>query len=99
MVYQRESYRYWSDFLGRSDFEPGQFGENFTVEALPDNEVYIGDRYRIGDAVFEVTQPRVTCYRLGIRMDHERMPALMVAHKRPGFISGSSRKARWARKT
>jgi MOSC domain-containing protein YiiM len=85
MVYQRESYRYWSDFLRRSDFEPGQFGENFTVDGSPDSGVCIGDRYRIGDAVFEVTQPRVTCYRLGIRMDHERMPALMVAHKRPGF--------------
>lgn len=85
MVYQIEAYRYWSGFLGRSDFEPGQFGENFTVEGLPDNEVCIGDRYRIGDAVFEVTQPRVTCYRLGIRMGHDQMPALLVAHRRPGF--------------
>ncbi len=85
MVYQLDSYRYWSDFLGRSDFEPGQFGENFTVEGLPDSEVCIGDRYRIGGGVFEVTQPRVTCYRLGLRMGHERMPALLVAHRRPGF--------------
>jgi len=85
MVYQVNSYRYWSDFLGRSDFEPGQFGENLTVEGLPDSEVCIGDRYRIGGAIFEVTQPRVTCYRLGIRMGHERMPALLVAHRRPGF--------------
>jgi len=85
MVYQMDSYRYWSDFLGRSDFEPGQFGENFTVEGLPDDEVCIGDRYRIGGAVFEVTQPRVTCYRLGIRMNHAPMPALVVAHRRPGF--------------
>lgn len=85
MVYQTESYRYWSDLLGRSDFEPGQFGENFTVEGLPDNEVCIGDRYRIGNAIFEVTQPRVTCYRLGIRMGHEHMPAMLVAHLRPGF--------------
>lgn len=85
MVYQTESYQFWSDFLGRSDFETGQFGENFTVQGLPDNEVCIGDRYRIGDAVFEVTQPRVTCYRLGIRMGHDQMPALLVAHRRPGF--------------
>jgi ferredoxin-NADP reductase/MOSC domain-containing protein YiiM/ferredoxin len=85
MVYQIESYRYWSEFLGRSDFEPGQFGENFTVEGLPDGEVFIGDRYKIGTAVFEVTQPRVTCYRLGIRMNYEQMPALLVAHGRPGF--------------
>jgi len=85
MVYQVDSYRYWSDFLGRSDFESGQFGEILTVEVLADSDVCIGDRYRIGGAVFEVTQPRVTCYRLGIRMGHEQMPALMVAHRRPGF--------------
>jgi ferredoxin-NADP reductase/MOSC domain-containing protein YiiM/ferredoxin len=84
-VYQIESYRYWEAELGRDDFTFGQFGENFTVEGLPDDEVCIGDRYRIGDALFEVTQPRVTCYRVGIRMDDPRMPALLVSHRRPGF--------------
>lgn len=84
-VYQMDSYHYWEYFLGRSDFNFGQFGENFTVEGLADDEVCIGDRYRIGDAVFEVTQPRVTCYRVGIRMNEPRMPALLVAHHRPGF--------------
>jgi len=84
-VYQIESYHYWEHFLGRSDFSFGQFGENFTVEGLPDDEVCIGDRYRIGDAVFEVTQPRVTCYRVAIRMNEPRMPALLVEHRRPGF--------------
>ena len=84
-VYQMGSYHYWERFLGRSDFSFGQFGENFTVEGLPDDEVCIGDRYRIGNAVFEVTQPRVTCYRVGIRMNEPRMPALLVAHRRPGF--------------
>ena len=84
-VYQIDSYRYWERFLGRSDFSFGQFGENFTVEGLADDEVCIGDRYRIGNAVFEVTQPRVTCYRVGIRMNELRMPALLVAHHRPGF--------------
>jgi ferredoxin-NADP reductase/MOSC domain-containing protein YiiM len=84
-VYQMDSYRYWERFLGRSDFTFGQFGENFTVEGLLDSEVCIGDRYRIGGAEFEVTQPRVTCYRVGIRMNEPRMPALLVAHHRPGF--------------
>lgn len=84
-VYQMESYSYWEHFLGRSDFVSGQFGENFTVEGLADNEVCIGDQYRIGDAIFEVTQPRVTCYRLGIRMNESRMPSLVVAYRRPGF--------------
>jgi len=84
-VYQIASYHFWESFLGRSDFTFGQFGENFTVEGLLDSEVCIGDRYRIGDALFEVTQPRVTCYRVGIRMNEPRMPALLVAHHRPGF--------------
>lgn len=85
MVYQIDSYHYWQDYLGRSDFVFGQFGENLTVDGLADGEVCIGDRFRIGSAVFEVTQPRVTCYRLGVRMKHPRMPALVVAHRRPGF--------------
>ncbi len=84
-VYQLESYRYWERELGRSDFVHGQFGENFTVEGLSDDEVCIGDRYRVGTAVFEVTQPRVTCYRVGLRMDDPRIPALLVSHRRPGF--------------
>ena len=84
-VYQIDSYRYWQAQLGRNDFAYGQFGENFTVDGLPDAEVCIGDRYRIGSALFEVTQPRVTCYRLGIRMNEPQMPALVVAHHRPGF--------------
>src|SRR5262249_34445412 len=84
-VYQMDSYDYWKRFLGRDDFTFGQFGENFTVEGLLDDEVCIGDRYRIGNALFEVTQPRVTCYRVGIRMNEPRMPALLVSHRRPGF--------------
>ena len=84
-VYQVESYRYWQQFLDRDDFTYGQFGENFTVEGLADDEVCIGDRYRIGSALFEVSAPRVTCYRVGIRMSEPRMPALLVAHHRPGF--------------
>jgi ferredoxin-NADP reductase/MOSC domain-containing protein YiiM len=84
-VYQMDSYRYWRDKLHRADFTFGQFGENFTVEGLSDAEVCIGDQYRIGDALFEVTQPRVTCYCVGIRMDEPRMPNLLVSHDRPGF--------------
>jgi MOSC domain-containing protein YiiM/ferredoxin-NADP reductase len=84
-VYQIESHRYWEERLGRSGLVPGQFGENFTIEGLPDDEVCIGDRYRIGTALFEVTQPRVTCYRVGIRMDEPQMAALLTSSGRPGF--------------
>jgi len=84
-VYQIESYRHWQDQLKRTDFVNGQFGENFTVEGLPDDAVCIGDRYQIGSALFEITQPRVTCYRVGIRMNEPRMPALLTSSGRPGF--------------
>ncbi|HTN78631.1 MAG TPA: MOSC and FAD-binding oxidoreductase domain-containing protein [Acidimicrobiales bacterium] len=84
-VYQLGSYRYWERELGRDDFVHGQFGENFTVDGLADDEVCIGDRFRIGSATFEVSQPRVTCYRVGIRMDDPRIPALLVSRHRPGF--------------
>jgi ferredoxin-NADP reductase/MOSC domain-containing protein YiiM len=85
LVYQIGSYRYWQERLQRTDFVYGQFGENFTVEGLPDDGVYIGDRYRIGSALFEVTQPRVTCYRVGIRMNEPRMAAFLTSSGRPGF--------------
>ena len=84
-VYQIDSYRHWQQQLTRSDFAPGQFGENFTVEGLADDAVCIGDRFQIGSALFEVTQPRVTCYRIGIRLDEPRMPALLTSSGRPGF--------------
>src|SRR5207344_3213157 len=85
LVYQLESYRHWQAELGRDDFVHGHFGENFTVEGLPDDEVCVGDRYEIGAALFEVSQPRVTCYRVGLRLGEPRLPSLLVAHRRPGF--------------
>ncbi len=99
-VYQLDSYRYWERELGRDDFVHGQFGENFTVEGLGDDEVCIGDRYRIGTAVFEVTQPRVTCYRVGIRMNDPRIPALARLAPPPGvLLPRAPRRARFKRGT
>ena len=85
LVYQLDSYRHWERHFGRDGFSYGMFGENLTVDGLADDEVCIGDRYRIGAAEFEVTQPRVTCYRVGMRVGEPRLPALLVAHHRPGF--------------
>ena len=85
MVYQTESYDFWKTYLDRDDLVPGNFGENFTVTGLANTDVCIGDRYRIGDAEFEVTQPRVTCFRVGLRLDEPEMPNLLVAQHRPGF--------------
>lgn len=85
LVYQLESYDYWSEVMQRDDLRPGHFGENFTVTGLSDDDVCIGDRYRVGDVVLEVTQPRVTCYRVGLRLEEPRMAAMLVSHRRPGF--------------
>ena len=85
MVYQTHAYDYWKSYLGRDDLRPGHFGENFTVDGLSDREVCVGDRYRIGEAEFEVTQPRVTCFRVGMRLGEPEMPSLLVSHRRPGF--------------
>ena len=93
-VYQIGSYRYWETQLHRSDFVYGQFGENLTVDGLPDDEVCIGDRYRIGSALFEVTQPRVTCYRIGIRMNEPAMASLLTGHANLASTCACSRKAR-----
>ncbi len=85
MVYQTEAYDYWKSYFGRDDLCPGYFGENLTVDGLSDREVCIGDRYRIGEAEFEVSQPRVTCFRVGMRLGEPEMPNLLVSHHRPGF--------------
>ncbi|MDH2415950.1 MOSC domain-containing protein [Nocardioides sp. CER19] len=85
LVYQVESYRHWQDFFGIDELELGAFGENLTVEGLADDDVCIGDRFRIGGAEFEVTQPRVTCFRVGMRLGQPQLPALLVAHHRPGY--------------
>jgi ferredoxin-NADP reductase/MOSC domain-containing protein YiiM/ferredoxin len=85
LVYQLDSYRHWQEHFGWDEHGFGQFGENFTVDGMSDEEVCIGDRYRIGEAEFEVTQPRVTCFRVGLRLGQPELPALLVAHRRPGF--------------
>jgi ferredoxin-NADP reductase/MOSC domain-containing protein YiiM/ferredoxin len=85
LVYQTQSYEHWQRHFGRDDLSWGNFGENLTVDGMPDDEVCIGDRYRIGEAEFEVTQPRVTCYRVGMRLGEPELPALLVSHHRPGF--------------
>jgi ferredoxin-NADP reductase/MOSC domain-containing protein YiiM len=85
LVYQLDSYRHWQQHFGRDDFGNGMFGENLTVDGMADDQVCIGDQYRIGEAEFEVTQPRVTCYRVGLRLGEPELPALLVSHHRPGF--------------
>ena len=85
LVYSFENYTYWERELGRSDFTFGQFGENFTVEGMLDEDVHAGDRFRIGSALFEVTQPRVPCYKLAIKMGVEGFYTRLLESGRPGF--------------
>jgi ferredoxin-NADP reductase/MOSC domain-containing protein YiiM len=84
-VYDEESVRHWAAELDRGDLAPGCFGENFTVTGMADDVVCVGDVFRIGDAVFEVTQPRVTCFKVGLALREPRMPSLLYRAGRPGF--------------
>src|SRR6201992_2577272 len=83
-VYQIESHRYWQDQLQKS-YRLRPFREHFSLEGLPRDHVCLRDRFQIGSALFEVTQPRVTCYRLGIRTNEPRMAAMLTSSGRPGF--------------
>ena len=85
LVYSFENHAYWATELHRADLSFGQFGENFTVEGMLDDEIHVGDRFRIGTAVFEVTQPRVPCYKLAIKMETEGFYNQLLRHGRPGF--------------
>ena len=84
-VYSFDNYAYWERKLGRTDFKFGQFGENFTVEGMLDEDIHVGDRFRVGTALFEVTQPRVPCYKLAIKMGVEGFYSRILESGRLGF--------------
>ena len=84
-VYTRENYEYWQRELGRTDFRFPQFGENLTVEGMLEDAIHVGDVFRIGDALVDVTQPRVPCYRLGIQMKNAEFPKMFLRSCRVGF--------------
>ena len=84
-VYSFDNYAYWERELARKDFTPAQFGENFTVEGMLDEDVRVGDVFRIGTALFQVTQPRVPCYKLAIKMGVEGFYDQLLASGRLGF--------------
>ena len=84
-VYSHDHYAYWQRELARDDFTAGQFGENLTVEGMLEDEVYIGDTYRIGDALVEVTQPRVPCYKLAHKMGERGFVKTFMQAERVGF--------------
>ena len=84
-VYTMENYEHWKRELGRTDFRIPQFGENFTVEGMQEDNIHVGDVFRAGDALVEVTQPRVPCYRLGIKMEDPQFPKRFLQSGLVGF--------------
>lgn len=84
-VYSFENYAYWARELARTDFTIGQFGENFTVEGMLENDIHVGDIFRVGGALVEVSQPRVPCYKLAIKMGIEGFQNRFMASGRMGF--------------
>lgn len=83
--YPWEHYASWANLLDRHDFTLGQFGENLTTEGLLETELSIGDRLRVGSALLEVSQPRMPCFKLGIRMKLPEFPKLLTRSGRVGF--------------
>ena len=83
-AYDLGGYEYWRREL-RVDFPFGQFGENLTVEGMPETEVHIGDAYRIGSAVLQVSQPRSPCFKLALKMERPAFLKAFLASGRTGF--------------
>lgn len=84
-AYPNEHYEWWRRELLRDDLTYGQFGENFTVEGMLEDSVHIGDVFRVGTAHVEVSQPRVPCFKLGLKMGIPTFPKQFLASERPGF--------------
>ena len=84
-VYSIENYDYWKRELGRDDFSYGQFGENFTVEGMLEDNVHVGDVFRVGTALVEVTQPRVPCFKLVMKMGMPEFLKVFMPSERVGF--------------
>jgi MOSC domain-containing protein YiiM len=84
-VYPAEHYRYWRDELPGTSLPWGMFGENFTTEGLNESTVNIGDRFRIGSAEVTVTEPRMPCYKLGIKFGRPDIIRRFLQSGRTGF--------------
>jgi MOSC domain-containing protein YiiM len=84
-VYPSEHYGSWQSELPELDFPWGAFGENLTTEGLLEEQMHVGDRLRMGSAEFVVTQPRMPCYKLGVRFDRTDMVKRFLQSKRSGF--------------
>ena len=84
-AYPHEHYGFWREQLPGVDLQPGHFGENLTIEGLLEADVHLGDRLKIGSAELVVTQPRLPCYKLGIRFGRTDMVKRFLDSRRTGF--------------
>jgi MOSC domain-containing protein YiiM len=84
-AYPHEHYAFWRKQLPHIDLQPGHFGENLTIEGLLETHVHVGDRLKIGSAELVVTQPRLPCFKLGIRFDRSDMVKRFLESRRSGF--------------
>ena len=84
-VYPSEHYDYWKQELPEMKLPWGMFGQNFTTTGLSESELSIGDKFRVGSAVVMVTEPRMPCYKLGIRFSRSDMIKRFLASERTGF--------------
>lgn len=84
-VYPYEHYAFWQNEFPEIEFENGYFGENLTTTGLLETEVFIGDKLRIGTAEFAVTEPRMPCYKLGIRFGRSDIIRRFLQSRRSGF--------------
>lgn len=84
-AYSFDHYPYWRSVLKREEMTNGQFGENLTIAGLDESVCCVGDQLRIGSALFTISQPRVPCFKLGIRFGDEKMPKLFAESARTGF--------------
>src|SRR6266851_421010 len=82
-AYAVEDARWWEQEIGRSLIS-GEFGENLTTEGIELNDALVGERWQIGTAVLEVSEPRIPCWRLGVRMDDKMFPRRFTEALRPG---------------
>jgi MOSC domain-containing protein YiiM len=87
-VYPTQHYAFWRTELPDVEFGWGHFGENFSVESLDERSIFIGDEYRVGTARVVVTEPRMPCFKLGIRFDMADMPKRFLQSGRSGFYFG-----------
>ncbi len=85
--YPREHYAFWANQLERDDFAFGQFGENFTTQGLLETAVCVGDVFRVGAAVIQITQPRVPCYKLANKLDVPGFDRTFLRANRSGFYA------------